>query len=59
MGFESLYKLSVIMSVVDNVSGPIGKMGQSASSSAGALGTLSNVFANMTKTGTLMAGAGV
>lgn len=59
MGFESLYKLSVIMSVVDNVTGPIGRMGQTANQSAGTLGTLSDIFDTMTKTGTVMTGAGV
>lgn len=59
MGFESLYKLSVIMSVVDNVTGPIGQIGQTANQSAGILGTLSNVFDTMTKSGTVMTGAGV
>lgn len=59
MGFESLYKLSVIMSVVDNVTGPIGRIGQTANQSAGTLGTLSDIFDTMTKTGTVMTGAGV
>lgn len=59
MGFESLYKLSVIMSVIDNVSGPVGKMGQTANKNMDALGTLTKAFDNMTKTGVVMTGAGV
>lgn len=59
MGFESIYRLSVIMNVVDNVTGTLSRMGQGADNSAGALGKINQVFGDMTKAGVLMTGTGV
>lgn len=59
MGFESLYKLSVIMQVVDSVSGPIQNIGQATQSNVSSINKLSQSFANMQKTGVVMAGAGL
>lgn len=59
MGFESLYKLSVIMQVVDSVSGPMQNIGQTTQSNVSGIDKLSQSFANMQKTGVVMAGAGL
>lgn len=59
MGFESLYKLSVIMQVVDSVSGPMQNIGQATQSNVSGIDKLSQSFANMQKTGVVMAGAGL
>lgn len=59
MGFESLYKLSVIMQVVDSVSGPMQSIGQTTQSNVSGIEKLSQSFANMQKTGVVMAGAGL
>ena len=59
MGFESLYKLSVIMQVVDSVSGPMQNIGQTTQSNVSGIEKLSQSFANMQKTGVVMAGAGL
>ena len=58
MGFESLYKLSVIMQVVDSVSGPMQNIGQATQSNVSGIDKLSQSFANMQKTGVVMAGRG-
>lgn len=59
MGFESLYKLSVIMQVVDSVSGPMRNIGDVTQNNVSGIDKLSQSFANMQKTGVVMAGAGL
>ena len=59
MGFESLYKLSVIMQVVDSVSGPMQHIGQATQNSVSGIDKLSQSFSAMQKTGVVMTGAGL
>lgn len=59
MGFESLYKLSVIMQVVDSVSGPMRNIGDVTQNNVSGIDKLSQSFTNMQKTGVVMAGAGL
>lgn len=59
MGFESLYKLSVIMNVIDNMSSPMKKIGNSTQQSISGMDKMSGMFGNMTQAGVVIAGAGV
>lgn len=58
MSFDSIYKLSVILSVVDKISQPMGQVGKNINNSISGLDKASAVFGGMTQTGLLMAGAG-
>lgn len=59
MGFESIYKLSVIMSVIDNLTPPLKKIENGTQESISDLDKMSGMFGNMTKTGAIMTGAGI
>ena len=51
MGFESLYKLSVIMQVVDSVSGPMQNIGQATQSNVSGIDKLSQSLPTCRKLG--------
>ena len=55
MGMESVYKLSVVLNLIDNLSGQMGKVGDSVS---GNINKLNLAFGAMQKAGAAMAGAG-
>lgn len=55
MGMESVYKLSVILNLVDNLSGQMGGVGSNVS---GVVGKLNSAFGTMQKAGAAMAGVG-
>lgn len=55
MGMESVYKLSVILNMVDNLSGQMGGVGDNVS---GVIGKLNSAFGTMQKAGAAMAGVG-
>ena len=55
MGMESVYKLSVILNLVDNLSGQMGGVGDSVS---GVVNRLNSAFGTMQKAGAAMAGMG-
>lgn len=59
MGFESIYKLSVIMNVIDNITSPMKKIGNSTNDSISGLDKMAGTFGNMIKSGVVMTGAGV
>lgn len=58
MGFESVYKLSVIMSVIDNLSSPIKNISGNVSNSLSKLDGMSQGFSSMTQSGLALAGTG-
>lgn len=58
MGFESIYKLSVIMQMVDNLSAPMKSMSSKVDSSLSGLDRLSQGFGSITQTGAAMGGLG-
>ncbi len=55
MGMESVYRLSVILNMVDNLSGQMGTVQKNVS---GGLGKLNSAFGTMQKAGAAMAGVG-
>lgn len=55
MGMESVYKLSVILNMVDNLSGQMGGVGNNVS---GVINRLNSAFGTMQKAGAAMAGVG-
>lgn len=55
MGMESVYKLSVILNLIDNLSGPMGGVGDKVS---GTVKKLNSAFETMQKAGAAMAGVG-
>ncbi len=59
MGFESLYKLSVILNVIDNLSGPMKGIGNNTRGSISALDKMSASFDSAIQSGLVMSGAGV
>lgn len=59
MGFESIYKLSVVMQMVDNISQPMKGLSGKVDSSISSLDRLSQGFGSMTQTGAAMGGIGV
>jgi len=58
MGLESVFKLSLIMSMIDNLTGPMAKVTASTDSSISRIDGLSQSFANAAKAGAAMAGIG-
>lgn len=58
MGFDSVYKLSVIMQMVDNLSQPMKGMSGKINSSLSGLDRLSQGFGSITQTGAAMGGLG-
>ena len=59
MGFDSLYKLSVVMNMIDNITGPMGGVSKKTQESVSKIDSLSQAFGNMTQTGALVTGLGV
>lgn len=58
MGFDSVYKLSVIMQMVDNLSQPMKGMSDKVNNSLSSLDRLNQGFGTMTQTGAAMGGIG-
>lgn len=58
MGFESVYKLSVIMSVIDNLSSPIRSISGNVDNAISRLDGMSQGFSSMTQSGLALAGTG-
>lgn len=58
MSLESVFRLSVIVDMIDNLTGPIARVNSSVDSSVGKIEKLNQGFGNMAKTGALVAGAG-
>lgn len=58
MGFESVYKLSVIMSVIDNLSAPIKNISGNVDSAVSKLDGMSQGFSSMAQSGLALAGTG-
>lgn len=58
MGFESVYKLSVIMSVIDNLSSPIKNISGNVNNAISKLDGMSQGFSSMTQSGLALAGTG-
>lgn len=58
MGFEAIYKLSVVLSMVDRLSSPIRGVGSEVQGTMGKLNGMSQSFGNMITGGAAMAAAG-
>lgn len=58
MSLESVFKLSVLVNMIDNLTGPIARVNSSVENSVGKIQKLNQGFESMAKTGTVMAGAG-
>lgn len=58
MSLESVFKLSLIMNMVDNLTGPIARVQSSVDSSVSSLQNMEQTFGTMAKTGAVMAGIG-
>lgn len=58
MGFESVYKLSVVMQMIDNLSQPMKGMSKKMDESLSSLDRLSQGFGTITQTGAAMGGIG-
>lgn len=59
MGFESLYKLSVVMNMIDNLSSPMQGVTNKVMDSVSKVDALSSSFGGMTQAGTVISGLGV
>jgi TP901 family phage tail tape measure protein len=58
MSLESVFKLSVIVNMIDNLTGPIARVNSSVDNSVGRIQKLNQGFESMAKTGAVVAGAG-
>lgn len=58
MSLESVFKLSLIMNMVDHLTGPMGRVQSSVGGSVSKLQSMEQTFGDMTKTGAAMAGIG-
>lgn len=58
MGFDSVYKLSVVMQMIDNLSQPMKGISKKMDESISSLDKLSQGFGTITQTGAAMAGVG-
>lgn len=58
MGLESVFKLSLIMNMIDNLTGPMARVTASTDSSVSRIDAMSQSFANAAKAGAVMAGVG-
>lgn len=58
MGFESVYKLSVIMSVIDNLSSPIKSISGNVDNAISKIDGMSQGFSSMTQSGLALVGTG-
>lgn len=54
MSLESVFKLSLIMNMVDNITGPMGRINNSVSGGVSKLQKLEGAFGGMVKTGAVM-----
>ena len=54
MSLESVFKLSLIMNMVDNITGPMGRINSSVSGGVSKLQKLEGAFGGMVKTGAVM-----
>jgi len=59
MSLESVFKLSLIMNMVDRLTGPMAGVSTSVGNSVSKLESMNQTFGNLTKTGAVMAGVGV
>lgn len=59
MGFESIYKLSVVMNMIDNLSSPMRGVTNNVNSSVSKIDSMTAAFGDMTQTGAAVAGTGV
>ena len=57
-GLESVFKLSLIMNMIDNLSGPMSKVEKGVGGSVGKLQAMEQTFGSVTKTGIAMAAIG-
>lgn len=58
MSLDTIFKLSVIVNMIDNLSGPIARVGSNVDSSVSKIQRMNESFGEMTKTGVAMAGTG-
>ncbi len=58
MSLESVFKLSVIVNMIDNLTGPIARVNSTVDNSVGKIQKLNQGFSSMAKTGAVVAGAG-
>lgn len=58
MGFESVYRLSVVMQMIDNLSQPMKSVGSKVDASISSLDRMSQGFGTISQTGAAMAGVG-
>lgn len=58
MNLESIYKLSVIMNMVDNISSPMSKVGSTVTDSTNKMSKLGDTLGQSAKTGAVVAGVG-
>lgn len=58
MSLDTIFKLSVIVNMIDNLSGPMAGINSSVDSSVSKIQKVNQGFADMTKAGVAMAGAG-
>lgn len=58
MSLESIFKLSLIMNMVDNLTGPVGRVSNVVGGSISKLDGMSQAMAGMAKGGAVMAGVG-
>lgn len=58
MSLDSVYRLSVIINMIDNLTGPTAKINSAVDGSVGKLNKLSSGFSNMTKSGMATAALG-
>lgn len=59
MGFESIYKLSVVMNMIDNLSSPMRGATDNMNSSVSKIDGMTAAFGGLTQTGAALAGTGV
>lgn len=58
MGLESIFKLSVVMNMIDNLSSPMAGVVSSVDNSVSSIQSMESALGGMTKTGLAMAGVG-
>lgn len=58
MSLDSVFRLSVIVGMIDQLSGPMSRMNSTVDGSVGRLERINQGFGSMTKTGLVMAGIG-
>lgn len=58
MNLESIYKLSVVMNMIDNLSSPMSKINSSIGNTTDKMSNMGNAFGQMTNVGALVAGVG-